>query len=1141
MLCYFGFNVKSDILFAYDDCSSMTALCRKDLFKVDSIFDISPVRVRNSSETYSRINKKGVSYGMGEVYYDPSLFMSIVCAYDLEHNDNFELKCVLKEGKRIGYDIRIKDIAVDLSCRWIGKLMIGSFEPLVNYIEKLNSESVFLTKDMKSAAALKTMSKIERDVNRVRRIQHRMGMMSDQHAGKSVRFGYFKNLPVPEKAFANATAVAGVDVSIAKGKGTIDRKMTYEDFVPMLGDGELCVEIDIGYLGIHGFLIGVSEPFSFGVAIYLGKGEGHKNKGNLLRACKELNRIIRKYGWKTRHFLYDAEKSLAKDELSLKSFLIPDILFDEDGITCTSLPTGVHAKRVENKIKHWKNKIRSRRFSLLYTVPPSWMHYFGVAAMNWCNIDLTVSNTNMTPPMVCLTGEPIDYNHWCIASFGEVVLAHKDNDLMHNSTELERRSECIYLHPNSTKFSHKLLVIDSIESRLATLDRKLKHTDVLPSTSLSTVARVNNQARKEINQLKKRGISTVEFEDFMELTGYREDLLVDTPLDLLKRDSRTSSISTRAEESVEEDIYFSENLDVECFDSFTLDVEIHNSFLTKKELRYSIAASKYGVDRAANSIKKELLGLIEGKVWHPVITWPKDMTVLPTQALVRPKMIDGKEELKGRLVGGGHKDPTEYDIYREVSAPTARLSSFFAVACYAASKNLRVMTFDVSMAFIKAPMSGKSIYVRLDRTMVQLLQQVDSQTDYTSFIRPDGTMVVQLDKALYGCLQSARLWYDHFAATLVKIGYVVCPHDACIFNKFGEQDDIISTLVIHVDDGFVSAISENDLDMLQESLTNELKQVKFHRGRVHNYLGMKLDFTTLDRVEITIDEYIHELIRDWKVSKTRDTPARDDLFSIDSTSIVLSNEKKKRLHSGIAKLLYLATHIRPDVLCATIFLTSRVRELTQQDESKFLDVIAYLNKTSHLGIVLGVSSDGQLRALCFADASFAVHPDARGHAGIIFSYGRGPILTRSYKIKTNTLSTAETELMVASDGVSATIGEVEFAKYMKYMDDKEPAILMEDNISTIHMANHGKPISHRTRHIKVRHFFIKQYLDNGEIRLVHCPTLLQVADILTKPLQGKLFCDLRDKLLGYNDMIDIAMIEKKNTSGKETTGQKESY
>jgi hypothetical protein len=91
------------------------------------------------------------------------------------------------------------------------------------------------------------------------------------------------------------------------------------------------------------------------------------------------------------------------------------------------------------------------------------------------------------------------------------------------------------------------------------------------------------------------------------------------------------------------------------------------------------------------------------------------------------------------------------------------------------------------------------------------------------------------------------------------------------------------------------------------------------------------------------------------------------------------------------------------------------------------------------------------------------------------------------------------------------------------------------------MANHGKPISHRTRHIKVRHFFIKQYLDNGEIRLVHCPTLLQVADILTKPLQGKLFCDLRDKLLGYKDMIDIAMINKKNTSGKETTGQKESY
>ena len=77
------------------------------------------------------------------------------------------------------------------------------------------------------------------------------------------------------------------------------------------------------------------------------------------------------------------------------------------------------------------------------------------------------------------------------------------------------------------------------------------------------------------------------------------------------------------------------------------------------------------------------------------------------------------------------------------------------------------------------------------------------------------------------------------------------------------------------------------------------------------------------------------------------------------------------------------------------------------------------------------------------------------------------------------------------------------------------AELYQDNKSTIHMAENGKSYSDKTKHIKIKYFFIKQYIDSKEVKVTYCPTLAMVADILTKPLQGSQFLYLRDILLGY--------------------------
>ena len=70
-------------------------------------------------------------------------------------------------------------------------------------------------------------------------------------------------------------------------------------------------------------------------------------------------------------------------------------------------------------------------------------------------------------------------------------------------------------------------------------------------------------------------------------------------------------------------------------------------------------------------------------------------------------------------------------------------------------------------------------------------------------------------------------------------------------------------------------------------------------------------------------------------------------------------------------------------------------------------------------------------------------------------------------------------------------------------------------MAVIHMMENGRSVNSKSKHIHIRHVFMKQHFDNGDFKLIHCPTDLMVADILTKPLQGELFLKLRAKLLGH--------------------------
>jgi hypothetical protein len=303
------------------------------------------------------------------------------------------------------------------------------------------------------------------------------------------------------------------------------------------------------------------------------------------------------------------------------------------------------------------------------------------------------------------------------------------------------------------------------------------------------------------------------------------------------------------------------------------------------------------------------------------------------------------------------------------------------------------------------------------------------------------------------------------------------------------------------------------MDILIQEIDSVFPGINVIRGKVHNYLGLTFDFTECDGVKITAKQFMNDFLEDYNdVQGTATTPAEDSLFSINHNAPKLSDKDRQRFHTCTARLLYISKRIRPDILLAISFLASRVLAPTTQDESKLHRVIRYLRSTSDLGLKLECNlSNLEVYLQAYIDASYAIHEDAKSHTGSIITLGKGSFYARSKKQGINTISSTESELVGLTEGLGNVIWCRNWLIAQRYTS--QPATVYQDNQSTIKMVENGETTSNRTRHIATRYFFAHDRVKTGEIQLKYKPTEDMIADLLTKPLQGKAFRKLRDLLL----------------------------
>ena len=494
---------------------------------------------------------------------------------------------------------------------------------------------------------------------------------------------------------------------------------------------------------------------------------------------------------------------------------------------------------------------------------------------------------------------------------------------------------------------------------------------------------------------------------------------------------------------------------------------------------------------------------------------------------------------KGRLVINGAMQ-RGHITKEEASSPTVFAESVILTSVVDAKEGRTVATVDIPNAFVQTVITDAEkdyrVIVRLRGRLLDLLLEIAPNV-YGPYVhknkKGDKVLLVQCMNALYGTMVASLLFYKKFVTSLKNKGFVLNPYDSCVANK--TVDGKVLTVCFHVDDNKISHVSSKVVDATIEWLRKEYEVIfydgsgamKVRRGKIHEYLGMLMDFTTKGEVHITMLKHLDDVVETFekaqaiynkgfkevkrKRSASQLTAAPKDLFVINDECEKLPKEQREQFHQVVAKAIYLWKHGRPDIGTPVSFLTKRVREPDLDDWRKLDHMIVHLKADRLRKWKLGADDSKDL--VWYVDSAFGVHDNYRSHTGGGLTMGKGFAISVSRAQKMNTRSSTEAEIVAVDDCLSLILWAREFMIEQGYGCNRN--IILQDNMSSVLLENNGKASSgKRTRHMNIKYFGITDRVDKEEAEIMWISREDMVADYLTKATQGAEFRRFRDFIMG---------------------------
>ena len=143
------------------------------------------------------------------------------------------------------------------------------------------------------------------------------------------------------------------------------------------------------------------------------------------------------------------------------------------------------------------------------------------------------------------------------------------------------------------------------------------------------------------------------------------------------------------------------------------------------------------------------------------------------------------------------------ELLGNITSATVRPESVFLELLRAIAQKRKVVTADITGAFLKADLppesAGQIVAFDTDATKVIL----ELKPEWKPFVDPaKGTLLVELQKAMYGLCEAPRAWFMELTSTLERLGFRPNRYDPCVFNVVRNDEQI--TICFHVDDLLIS-------------------------------------------------------------------------------------------------------------------------------------------------------------------------------------------------------------------------------------------------------------------------------------------------------------------------------------------------
>jgi hypothetical protein len=216
---------------------------------------------------------------------------------------------------------------------------------------------------------------------------------------------------------------------------------------------------------------------------------------------------------------------------------------------------------------------------------------------------------------------------------------------------------------------------------------------------------------------------------------------------------------------------------------------------------------------------------------------------------------------------------------------------------------------------------------------------------------------------------------------------------------------------------------------------------------------------------------------------------------------------QKLYRSMIGSLLYLYAS-RPDIMLSVCMCARFQANPKECHLVAVKRILRYLVHTQNLGLWYPKGSFFDLFG--YSDSDYAgCKVDRKSTSGTCQFLGWSLVSWSSKKKNCVALSTAEAKYIAAGACCAQLLWMKQTLR--DFGCDFKRIPLLCDNESAIKLADN--PVQHsRTKHIDIRHHFLRDHEAKGDIELCHVNTENQLANIFTKPLDETRFCFLRSEL-----------------------------